>query len=115
MFESLQARMRQIKRNRDGGRPGGREPFVAQIAGRPKRQAARAQFFVELRDAAFELAAGNAHAEIADAPVEKLVVFRGYPGQGHGGGLFWRAGRRIVSLHGFHPSAEGALGREPSS
>ena len=35
----------------------------------------RAEFFVELRDAAFQFAARNAHAQIADALLEQLVVF----------------------------------------
>ena len=66
--------MRQVKRNRDSGRALRRKPFIAQIAGRTKRQAMRAEFVVELRDAALELASRNPRAQIADAPLKQFVV-----------------------------------------
>jgi hypothetical protein len=59
--------MRQPERQRDERLLRRREPFVAEITDRPEWEAARAELVVELRHPRLELAAFDAHAEIADA------------------------------------------------
>src|ERR1700756_3020230 len=92
-FERLQARMRQIERNGDGRDAFGRKPFVAQIAFRTKAEPARFEFGVELRDARFQFAARDRDAQIADAPLEQLIVFKRDPG------WFCRNRRSVLTLH----------------
>src|SRR5581483_10119593 len=82
-FERLQTRMRQIKRNRDQRLPRRREPLVAEIARRLELEPARLQLGVELRDPRLELRAFDAHAEIADAQREQLLVAIRGPGRLH--------------------------------
>ncbi len=94
-FERFETRVRQIERNRDGGHAFRREPFVAQIAGGAEVEAARGQFLVELRHTGFQLASGDGHTQIANAPFEQLVVLESYPG-------WLRLDLRwVMPLHGF--------------
>src|ERR1700680_3116732 len=79
-LESFQTWVSQVKRNRNGGDACWGEPLVAKVAGRSKGEATRREFVVKLIHAAFELAAFDADAEIADAPGEKLVVLEAFPG-----------------------------------
>ena len=66
-LQRLEARMREIERDGDGGSAFGGEPFVAQVAIGTEGDAARGEVVVKLADARLELAAFDADAEIADA------------------------------------------------
>ena len=84
-LELLEPRVREVEGDGDGRLAVGAEPLVAEIAGRPDGQAARLELAVELRDARLEGAALDAHAEVADAEREELLVSEGGPGRIHSG------------------------------
>ena len=76
-FEFFEPRVREIKRNGDGGRSFGTEPFVAEITDRLERNLLGGQLRIEFLDARFELGAGNLELEIADAGLQELLVAHG--------------------------------------
>src|SRR5260370_20073439 len=73
--------MGEIERNGNGGHACGRKPFIAQIAGGAKGEAAGGNLVVKLRNAPFQFTAFNADFEVANAPSQKFVVLQGNPGR----------------------------------
>ncbi len=73
-LQLLEARIREIKRNRDARHPVGCEPFVGQPVAGAKRHAARVQVGGDLTDADFEICALDRQPEIAHAQLEQLLV-----------------------------------------
>src|SRR5579883_501877 len=106
-LQRLQPRMRKIERDGDGRHTFRGEPLVAQVTLRAEAQSSRSQLVVELLDARLQLASGNRDAQIADAPLEQLVIFKSYPGRLD----LWLCG--VMPLHGFHRSAGSRERSEP--
>src|SRR4029079_9498039 len=79
-LERLEARVRQEERDADRGLAGGGEPLAGEEERRTKLEPLFRQLPVDLERPRLKLGAADAHAEIADAEVEEVVVRELLPG-----------------------------------
>src|ERR1700741_601446 len=74
LLELLQARVGEIERDGDRRHAGGGKPFVAEIAPRPEADVTCVELPEELSDASLEPGAFDRETEVAESPLEELVV-----------------------------------------